>query len=157
MKLLSLIVTAFTFAGVAFAFDPNTLLALVNQQRALVGAPALTIDPRLTLAAERHTLYQVTVHEMTHDEPNTTLGQRISATGYPWSNIGENVAAGYGDAVSVMNAWMNSPEHRRNILDPIFTQTGIAYDPQGSYWTQDFGRPMMMRKRSPKFVGRRKQ
>ncbi|ORX99631.1 SCP-domain-containing protein [Basidiobolus meristosporus CBS 931.73] len=155
MKFLSLITAAVTFSGAILAFDPNILLALVNQQRALVGAPALTIDPRLALAAERHTLYQATMHEMTHDEPNTTLGQRISATGYPWSNIGENVAAGYGDAVSVMNAWMNSPEHRRNILDPIFTQTGIAYDPQGSYWTQDFGRPMMMRKRAEKYVGRR--
>ncbi|ORX99630.1 SCP-domain-containing protein [Basidiobolus meristosporus CBS 931.73] len=153
MKFLSLITAAVTFSGAILAFDPNILLALVNQQRALVGAPALTIDPRLDLAARRHTLYQATMQQMTHDEPNTTLGQRISATGYPWSNIGENVAAGYGDAVSVLNAWMNSPAHRRNILDPIFTQTGIAYVPQGSYWTQEFGRPMMMRKRTSKFIG----
>ncbi|KAK9768412.1 hypothetical protein K7432_001012 [Basidiobolus ranarum] len=148
MKFFNLFVAIFAFSGVAFSFDPNVLLALVNQQRQLVGAPALTIDPRLALAAERHTIFQATIHEMTHDEAGLTLGQRISQTGYVWSNIGENVAAGFGDAVSVMNAWMNSPEHRRNILNPIFTQTGIAYDPQGSYWTQDFGRPMVVRKRS---------
>ncbi|KAK9695711.1 hypothetical protein K7432_012828 [Basidiobolus ranarum] len=147
MKFSNLFVAVFAFSGVAFSFDPNALLALVNQQRQLVGVPALTIDPRLTLAAERHTLFQATIHKMTHDEPNRTLGQRISETGYVWSNIGENVAAGFGDEASVMNAWMNSPEHRRNILNPIFTQIGMAYDPQGSYWTQDFGRPMTLRRR----------
>ncbi|KAK9759935.1 hypothetical protein K7432_016530 [Basidiobolus ranarum] len=148
MKFSNLFTAVFAFSGVAVSFDANVLLALVNQQRQLVGAPALTMDPRLTLAAERHTIFQATIHEMTHDEPGRTLGQRISETGYVWSNIGENVAAGFGDEVSVMNAWMNSPEHRRNILNPIFTQTGMAYDSQGSYWTQDFGRPMTLRRRS---------
>ncbi|KAK9760335.1 hypothetical protein K7432_015751 [Basidiobolus ranarum] len=146
------IFTLFVFAQVAFSFDANRLLGLVNQERQKVGVPALSIDPRLMVAATRHTLYQAAVQRMTHDEPNRSLGQRISETGYPWSNIGENVAAGFGDEVSVMNAWMNSPEHRSNILNPIFTQIGVAYDSRGSYWTQEFGRPMASRKRSPKFA-----
>ncbi|KAK9760375.1 hypothetical protein K7432_015677, partial [Basidiobolus ranarum] len=102
-SLCHLIITFLVFVKVALAFDANTLLALVNQQRQNAGVPALTIDPRLTVAAERHTLYQAAVQMMTHDEPNRSLGQRISEIGYGWSNIGENVAAGFGDEVSVMN------------------------------------------------------
>ncbi|KAK9685826.1 hypothetical protein K7432_015354 [Basidiobolus ranarum] len=147
-----LILTLFIFAKVALSFDANTLLALVNQQRQNIGIPALTIEQRLTVAAERHTLYQVAVQRMTHDEPNRSLGQRISETGYGWSNVGENVAAGFGDEASVMNAWMNSPEHRSNILNPIFTQIGIAYDARGSYWTQEFATPMTLRRRSLRLI-----
>ncbi|KAK9759959.1 hypothetical protein K7432_016484 [Basidiobolus ranarum] len=139
------------FAEVVLSFDANKLLALVNQERQRVDAPGLTIDPRLTMAAERHTLYQVAIQKMTHDEPNRSLGQRIDETGYMWTNVGENVAAGFGDEISVMIAWMNSPAHRKNILNPIFTQIGMAYDPRGSYWTQEFGRAITSRKRSPKF------
>ncbi|ORY02529.1 SCP-domain-containing protein [Basidiobolus meristosporus CBS 931.73] len=141
-------------AQLALAFDANTLLGMVNQERQKVGVPVLSLDARLMVAAQRHNAYQVSIQTMTHDEPNRSLGDRVSETGYQWSNVGENVAAGFPDEASVMNAWMNSPEHRSNILSPAFTQIGVAYNPQGSYWTQEFARPMIMRKRSPKFVGR---
>ncbi|KAK9759634.1 hypothetical protein K7432_017177 [Basidiobolus ranarum] len=156
-SIFHLIFTLLVFTKVAFSFDANKLLHLVNQERQKVGVPALSIDSRLTVAATRHNLYQVTFQRMTHDEPNRSLGQRISETGYVWSNIGENVAGGFGDEVSVMNAWMNSPGHRSNILNPVFTHIGIAFDSRGSYWTQEFGRPMVSRKRSPKFARSNKQ
>ncbi|ORX94859.1 SCP-domain-containing protein [Basidiobolus meristosporus CBS 931.73] len=152
-----LILSVLVFAKLALAFDANRLLALVNQERQKAGVPPLSLDPKLTMAAQRHTLYQATIRTMTHDQPNRTLGDRIDETGYVWGSIGENVAAGFGDEMSVMNAWMNSPGHRSNILNPVFTQIGVAYDPRGSYWTQEFARPVVSRKRASKFVGARKE
>jgi uncharacterized protein YkwD len=55
---------------------------------------------------------------------------------------GENIAVGYGDPVSVMNGWMNSPGHRSNILSSAW-EIGVGYYQGGSwgaYWVQDFGK-----------------
>ena len=62
----------------------------------------------------------------------------------PYYSIGENIACGYPDVASVMEAWMNSPEHRANILSPSYTHIGIGYyrGEETKYidwiWTQDF-------------------
>ena len=54
---------------------------------------------------------------------------------------GENIAMGQPTAASVMNAWMNSPGHKANILSVNFTEigVGVAKDASGTiYWTQQF-------------------
>jgi uncharacterized protein YkwD len=70
--------------------------------------------------------------------------QRIQAAGYAGFTWGENVARWYPSAQAVMDAWMKSPGHRANILNPNFRDIGIAvaYRADASsryYWTQDFG------------------
>ncbi len=79
---------------------------------------------------------------MTHVGSNgSQIIDRIAATGYAARTWGENVAAGQPDAASVMQSWMNSAGHRRNILDPAFSDIGVglAYSANGTpYWTQDF-------------------
>src|SRR5262249_52419968 len=65
--------------------------------------------------------------------------------GYNFRYLGENIAYGFGTAQGVMTAWMNSPGHRANILDPNYTEIGIAvaYAADGMpYLTQFFGSPM---------------
>ncbi len=55
---------------------------------------------------------------------------------------GENLAFGYNDASSVLEAWMNSPTHRENILFPDFTKISISIyvaDDGTAYWAQEFG------------------
>jgi hypothetical protein len=71
-------------------------------------------------------------------------GTRIG-TYYAGANAwGENIAAGYSSPSSVMNAWMNSPGHRANILSTNFREIGVGYYAGGGdyyqYWVQDFGR-----------------
>ena len=46
--------------------------------------------------------------------------------GYDYSAIGENLAAGYRGATSVVSGWMHSPGHRANILGPNFDEVGVA-------------------------------
>ena len=60
-----------------------------------------------------------------------------------WNTCGENIAAGYTTASSVMTAWMNSSGHRANILNTSFNKLGVGLykDPNsmyGYYWVQIF-------------------
>ncbi|MDJ0571516.1 MAG: CAP domain-containing protein [Pleurocapsa sp. MO_192.B19] len=130
-------------------FDQR-ILELVNNERANVGLDSLSIDDQLDQAANLHTDEMVQADQMSHQLPGeASLGDRVSATGYNWTRLGENVAAGYTTPESVVEGWMNSPGHRENILNPEFTSIGIGYDnaPDDNnsfndfdvYWTQVFG------------------
>lgn len=71
---------------------------------------------------------------------------RAVAEGYDYRNIGENIAAGYPNAGSVQEGWLDSPGHCRNIMNPSFTQIGVGCTRDtgasyGNYWTVVFGRP----------------
>jgi uncharacterized YkwD family protein len=61
--------------------------------------------------------------------------------GITYSTAGENIAAGQATPKEVVNAWMNSEGHRKNILSSQFTEIGVGYAKGGSYghyWTQMF-------------------
>lgn len=119
------------------------ILKLVNQERAKVGADPLKIDQQLDQAADLHTQYQANRDNMTHTGyKGSSLRNRVDATGYNWSYIGENVAAGYSTPESVVKGWMGSSDHRENILNPNFEEIGISYANSADrtpYWTQVFG------------------
>ncbi|MFD7630989.1 CAP domain-containing protein [Streptomyces sp. NPDC059851] len=116
------------------------ILALVNQERAVVGCPALTINAKLTAAAQSHTEDMAAHANMSHTgSDGSDPGQRITRAGYAWSTYGENVAYGYSTPAAVMEGWMNSPGHKRNILNCSFKEIGIGYAQPNHYWTQDFG------------------
>ncbi len=100
---------------------------LTNQRRIAAGLPRVSIDPALTAAALQHAQDQASRGVMTHTGwDGSDPGQRIARNGGSFSTWGENVAAGYTSAASVVNAWMNSPGHRRNILGGSFTRIGIG-------------------------------
>jgi len=71
-----------------------------------------------------------------------TPATRLDYAGYDnWMTYGENIAFGYSTAAAVMQAWMNSPGHRANILNPNFKEIGVGVvaNAQGYlYWTQEF-------------------
>ena len=58
--------------------------------------------------------------------------------GIKYRSAGENIAMGQRTPSEVVQAWMNSPGHRANILDPSFTRVGVGYVREGNYWTQMF-------------------
>ncbi len=65
-------------------------------------------------------------------------GDRIKAAGYNWMTYGENIAFGYNSEQAVIQGWIESPGHCKNIMNPNFTEMGIGRS--GTYWTQDLGR-----------------
>ncbi|TVQ10874.1 MAG: CAP domain-containing protein [Leptolyngbya sp. DLM2.Bin27] len=120
------------------------LLQLVNAERQRVNAPPLTLNAQLTTAAQRHSEDMAASRRLSHTgSDGSTMRSRIDATQYQWSTIGENVAMGQPTAAAVMAAWMNSPGHRQNMLNPAFTELGIGYANGAGrpYWTQVFARP----------------
>ncbi|PRY02705.1 CAP domain-containing protein [Allonocardiopsis opalescens] len=119
----------------------DEVVALTNRERTAAGCPALSVDERLHAAAEGHSGDMAERDYFSHESPEGDgPGERAAAQGYPrWS--GENIAMGQPDAASVVQAWMDSPGHRDNILNCSSTDIGVgAVDSgRGIYWTQLFG------------------
>jgi uncharacterized protein YkwD len=115
------------------------VLALVNSARANAGCAPLRYDDRLVAAAQAHSTDMATRDYFSHTTPEgVDFATRIENAGYP-NPGGENIAKGQRSADQVMQAWMNSPGHRANILNCGFTAIGVGLDTRGWYWTQDFG------------------
>ena len=123
------------------------MLERVNTLRREAGRPPLTLEPRLTTAAQGHADDMLTRTYYSHVTPEgTPPRQRVLAAGYSGEIVGENIAAGQTSVELAVDAWMHSTEHRRNILDPRFQEIGIGMA-VGSYehkykilWVQNFGR-----------------
>lgn len=147
---LSALVVLTVPAAVSLASPPGepilpqeqAVVDLVNQERAKVGAPALIVNYSLQDAAWSHNELMVSSGCFSHDRcGDGGPGDRIKKTGYRSVTWGENIARGQRTPAAVMNAWMNSTGHRRNILNPDFTDIGVAYNPSGPTWTQVFATP----------------
>ncbi|MFD3457938.1 CAP domain-containing protein [Streptomyces sp. NPDC058691] len=127
-------------SGVPVTGNVTTLVKLVNQERSKAGCSALKLNGKLTDAAQEHSADMAETGTMSHTgSDGSTPSDRISAAGYNWRSYGENVAYGYSSPSAVMQGWMNSPGHKRNILDCSFKEIGVGLAQPGSYWTQDFG------------------
>ena len=118
---------------------------LTNQAREQNGLPALQVNSALVASAQIQSTNMAQLNELEHTLPGVadpTLQSRANAVGYDYAWLGENIAFNYPDAASVVNAWMNSPEHRANILNPNYTDIGVAFAWNSlgqAYATQDFG------------------
>ncbi|PZV06933.1 MAG: hypothetical protein DCF32_08640 [Leptolyngbya sp.] len=133
-----------TTAAQTNAAIAQEILRLVNIERQRVNAPPLVLNDKLTAAAQRHAQDMATSRRMSHTgSDGSTMRSRIDATQYNWSTIGENVAMGQPTAAAVIAAWMNSPGHRQNMLNPAFTELGVGYaiGANRPYWAQVFARP----------------
>jgi len=129
----------------ARAQDPGLLarlLAAINGYRVSSGLPPYALNPLLTLSAQRHSQYQASIGQWSHDEPDGSRAlQRAQAVGYPAIRANENVYAGGTSPEEVVNWWFTTDQdHRNNILHPVLREVGlgIAPDAQGQlYWTMD--------------------
>jgi uncharacterized protein YkwD len=124
------------------------ILDAVNAARREKRLRPLVLEPRLAVAAQRHAEAMRDRGFYSHDTPEgLTARDRILAAGYPARVVGENIAEGQFTVAEVMNGWLNSPAHRRNILEPSFTQLGVGlaigrFDARYRLvWVQDFGAP----------------
>jgi uncharacterized protein YkwD len=101
------------------------VLQLVNVERANAGLAPLVASGSLNNSSAAHASWM---------SANGTLQH----SAYPGGTWGENIAQGYGSAQSVVAAWMNSPGHRANILNPAYHYMGLGYAAAGNYWCQQF-------------------
>ncbi len=120
------------------------ILSLVNAERSKAGLEPVTLNSKLSQAAQNHTNDMISKRYFSHNSPSgSTMVSRVKAVGYTYSTIGENIAAGGSTASATMTQWMNSPGHKANILNPKFRELGVGYgasnDQYRYYWTQVFG------------------
>lgn len=106
------------FATPAFASPAGDLAAATNAARAGAGLPGLQIDGQLSSVAQAWANHLAAANVLSH---NGALRSQVSN----WTNLGENVGMA-GDIPSVQQAFMNSPEHRANILNPKYTLMGVG-------------------------------
>ena len=131
----------------ATAGDPMVaaLIEAHNVERAKEKLPPLKHAPLLEVAAKGHARDMADRDLMTHDgSDGSTPSQRIVRAGYHYLTSGENVAKGYKTVPVVMQGWMDSPPHRKNVLGD-FTEIGVArvYGEDGKpFWCADFGKPI---------------
>ncbi|MCX4824524.1 CAP domain-containing protein [Streptomyces sp. NBC_01142] len=129
-------------SGSASGGTEAEVLTLVNKERAAAGCSPLTSNSKLARAADDYSDVMADSGVMSHTGPDgSTMTSRVEAAGYAWSNLGENIARGQADAGAVMDAWMNSPGHKANILNCDFKEIGVGvhFGDGGPWWTQNFG------------------
>jgi hypothetical protein len=128
--------------------EANVLVDETNQQRVANGDAALEVSPLLEQAAQDKANDMAANNYFAHTSPaGVTPWDWFEKVGYSFSYAGENLAVDFSNSQDVTNAWMNSPEHRANILNGAFTQIGMA-TAQGTlngqpaiYVVEEFGTP----------------
>ena len=115
---------------------------LVNEEREKQGLSPLKYSKELEAVAYAHSKDMAEKNFFSHTNlEGLSPFDRMSNAGLSYSYAAENIAAGQTTASAVMNSWMNSDGHRKNILNPNLTEIGIGVANGGSYgiyWTQLF-------------------
>jgi uncharacterized protein YkwD len=115
--------------------DPaRAMLDAVNAQRRAQGVAALGLDARLTRAACAHADDLHATGRLDHTgSDGSHVGDRVERAGYRWSYVAENLADTRASRpVDVVREWMQSPEHRKNLLNRSATAIGVAH--VGNVW-----------------------
>jgi len=151
--------TPLSAATCGLANFQSAALARINQYRAagascvtagtFAATTALRWNDALTQAAELHSQDMKANNFTSHTGSGpSTVGQRITATGYAWSAVAENIAGGQTTMNQVVDSWMGSDGHCANIMNPNMVDMGLACvagaasNTYPTYWTMDMGRPL---------------
>ena len=129
-----------TEASETLSFEEE-VLRLVNIERKSRGLSELTSDDKLDKAAAKRAKELTSLYS--HDRPDgSDCFTILDEFGISYFMAAENIAAGHATPKEVVDAWMNSPGHRANILTPGLKKLGVGYttsnDRYGHYWVQLF-------------------
>jgi len=136
LLILFLATASSLFIEDVYADECDEVLELVNEERAKDSLPPLRMDEDLKKAAKIRS-EEVTIvfgHTRPDGSKFFTVSPKVKS---------ENLAAGQKTPKEVVSAWMKSPGHRKNILNPKYTTIGINYKKTDTgyknYWVQVFG------------------
>jgi Cysteine-rich secretory protein family len=110
------------------------IVEMTNAYRAKKNLGTLKRNPELRKAARAYAKFLATSNTFSHTADGSTVGKRVSKTGYRWCSIAENLAMtldsrGFQNrslAKKTVEGWINSPGHRENLLAPNMTEIGVA-------------------------------
>ena len=96
---------------------------------------------QLEAAAYSHSADMYSKGYFSHAAPNGVRGgERIEREGYNWAAFGENIGTGYKTEKAVVEGWLQSPSHCKNIMNKQYKEMGVAR--VGTLWTQAFASPL---------------
>jgi uncharacterized protein YkwD len=129
------------------AVNKTLILKLVNEAREkgvrcgndyYKPAPPVVWNDLLEKAALTHCTDMAAKKYFSHTSNNGSgSGDRLRKAGYNWMACAENIGMGYMDEKEMVEGWLKSPGHCRNIMNPDYKEMGVAR--VGDYWTQEFG------------------
>jgi uncharacterized YkwD family protein len=115
------------------------VIELTNAERRKNGLPDYQADTQLSNVAKVKSDDMQQNNYFSHTSPtHGSPFDMIRDHGVSYSSAGENIAQGQRTPEQVVQSWMNSEGHRKNILSGDFTHIGVGYNEQGHYWTQMF-------------------
>lgn len=127
------------------------VLRLSNIEREKAGLNSLSADETLAATARAHSADMIARDFFAHDNPDGCSSScRVTAAGYRWQMIGENIYMMSGwdlspqeAAIMTVNGWLGSPGHRENLLKQGYTESGIGVVVQGdaAYATALYAKP----------------
>ncbi|WP_088825439.1 CAP domain-containing protein [Listeria goaensis] len=113
------------------------VLEITNVLRERYGAEPVALDPDVARVAYGHSVDMANNNYFDHDSPTVgTLSDRLEKGMVKYTKAGENIAYNYLDAGATVEGWLNSPGHRKNLLDKSFTYMGEGTFQK--YYTQNF-------------------
>ncbi|UMB60081.1 CAP domain-containing protein [Lutibacter sp. A80] len=113
-----------TATTVAYSEMETEILDLINEYREENNLSTLKVLNIISTEADTHTTFMITNGEVSHANFNVRAENLITNAGAKF--VSENVAYGYSTAKAVVNGWLNSTEHRKNIENPDTTHFGIS-------------------------------
>ncbi len=115
------------------------VIELTNAERRKNGLPDYQADAQLSGVAKVKSDDMQQNNYFSHTSPtHGSPFDMIRDHGVSYRSAGENIAQGQRTPEQVVQAWMNSEGHRKNILSADFTHIGVGYNENGHYWTQMF-------------------
>jgi len=139
----------FTPASVAFAspITKTNIIQITNQERVRAGLPILYPNYRLNLAAQNKANDMLANSYWEHYHNGKTPWDWMKEANYEFTAAGENLAIDFFETEPMVQAWMDSPTHRQNIINPNFRGIGVGIakgyfrDHQTIIVVQMFGKP----------------
>lgn len=126
----------------ATSMSVSGLLADTNTARLHNGIHSLSLNSKLIAAAQAKANDMATRNYWSHYTPEgNPPWVFVTAQGYAYQKLGENLAAGFDTEQATIDGWMASPPHRENMLDPAFSEVGFGYANNPDY-TSAGGGPM---------------
>ncbi len=123
-------------------FETNDYLIydITNSYRKVFGQKTLKWDNQVAKTALNHSIHMFKNNFLSHNNKNgQDLFDRLSTDGHKYKYAGENIAYGFTNGISVIEAWMNSTGHRETIIKSNYTHLGVGS--HYSYYTQNFLTP----------------
>lgn len=128
------------FLGPEIDAEVEQFVTLMNAHRSSVGCAPLTWRDDVATVAQAHSEDMIARGYFAHESPDGySPFDRLSYAGIAYSRAAENIAWGYPSAAAVLEGWLDSPGHRRNIENCALTQHGVGLSQ--THWTHLFVTP----------------